>query len=141
MIINNVIVEADPTIFTDEALENFVAERKASFMRENDETLKKISIQRLSDNRLAFRYSTTFEDLESDFAELDGIKIAAHGFKFSEGDAKKYIDYVKEHAEKTNGEKLTEIIVTMCDDGKVDVHYKFEGEKFERIRRITGFAE
>ena len=141
MVIDNVVVETDSTIFTDEALKNFVAERKESFMRENDETLKKISIRRLSDNRLAVRYSTTFETLESSFTEIDGIKITAHGFKFSEGEAKNYIAYVKEHAEKPNGEKLTEVIVTMCDDGKVDVHYKFEGEKFERIRRITGFAE
>ena len=71
--------------------------------------------------------------------EIDGIKITAHGFNFSEGEAKKYIAYVKEHAENPNGEKLTEVIVTMCDDGKVDVHYKFAGEKFERIRRITGY--
>ena len=27
----------------------------------------------------------------------------------------------------------------MCDDGKVDVNYMTQGEKFERIRRITGY--
>ena len=64
MIIDNVVVEADPTIFTDEALKNFVAERKKDFFRENGETLKKISIRRLSDNRLAVRYSTTVTDEE-----------------------------------------------------------------------------
>ena len=64
MIIDNVVVEADPTIFTDEALKNFVAERKKDFFRENGETLKKISIRRLSDKRLAVRYSTTVTDEE-----------------------------------------------------------------------------
>ena len=64
MVIDNVVVEADPTIFTDEALKNFVAERKKDFFRENGETLKKISIRRLSDNRLAVRYSTTVTDEE-----------------------------------------------------------------------------
>ena len=64
MIIDNVVVETDPTIFTDEALKNFVAERKKDFFRENGETLKKISIRRLSDNRLAVRYSTTVTDEE-----------------------------------------------------------------------------
>ncbi len=135
MTIDNVVVEVDPTIFTDEALKNFIAERKKNFVAE---TLKKISIRRLSENRFAVRYSTTVEDLKSSFTETDGIKITARGFNFAEGEAEKYINYVKENAENPNGEKLTEIIVTMCDDGKVDVHYKFEGEKFERIRRITG---
>lgn len=70
---------------------------------------------------------------------VEGIRITARGFEFADGEAKKYIDYVKEHSEKPNDEKLTEVIVTMCDDGKVDVDYKFEGAKFERIRRITGY--
>ena len=51
MIIDNVVVKTDSTILTDEALKNFVAERKASFMRENNETLKKISIIAIPKNR------------------------------------------------------------------------------------------
>ena len=27
----------------------------------------------------------------------------------------------------------------MCNDGKVDVSYTAKGEKFERVRRITGY--
>ena len=34
---------------------------------------------------------------------------------------------------------LVEITVKLCDDGKVDLGYLFKGEKFERIRRITGY--
>ena len=30
------------------------------------------------------------------------------------------------------------INVKLCDDGLVDVNYTARGEKFERIRRITG---
>ncbi|MBR0289063.1 MAG: hypothetical protein IJQ82_08800, partial [Selenomonadaceae bacterium] len=31
------------------------------------------------------------------------------------------------------------ITVKLCDDGKVDVSYVARGEKFERIRRVTGY--
>ncbi len=55
---------------------------------------------------------------------------------FTEQDAQKYIDYVLEHANCTDPLELVE--VKMCDDGKVDVDCQFHGEKFERIRRITG---
>ena len=34
---------------------------------------------------------------------------------------------------------LESVEVKMCEDGKVDVSYTAKGEKFERIRRITGY--
>ena len=34
---------------------------------------------------------------------------------------------------------LKSITVKLCDDGCVDVGYTARGEKFERIRRITGY--
>jgi hypothetical protein len=52
----------------------------------------------------------------------------------TEEEAAKYIDFVK--SEVTT--PLKSIVVTLCDDGKVDVSYLAKGEKFERIRRITG---
>jgi len=68
---------------------------------------------------------------------IEGIAVESFGLdKFTEQDAKKYVDYVLEHA--PNKEPLEEVHVTMCDDGKVDVDYQYHGEKFERIRRITG---
>lgn len=52
-------------------------------------------------------------------------------------DAVEYIDYVLEH---TNYQEPLELVeIKLCDDGKVDVDYQFHGEKFERIRRITGY--
>ena len=35
-------------------------------------------------------------------------------------------------------EPVASITVKLCDDGLVDVTYVARGEKFERIRRITG---
>lgn len=60
---------------------------------------------------------------------------------FKETDAAKYFDYVMKNIppDELNGAKLAEIDVTLCDDGKVDVDYTLQGEKFERIRRITGY--
>lgn len=49
-------------------------------------------------------------------------------------EAANYVDYVKENISTP----LKDITVKMCEDGKVDVSYNGQGEKFERIRRITG---
>ena len=49
-------------------------------------------------------------------------------------EAANYVHYVKERISTP----LTALEVTLCDDGKVDVHYSADGAKFERIRRITG---
>ena len=68
--------------------------------------------------------------------KIEGVEVNVMGLdEFTEQDAQKYIDYVKERVE----EPLKSIEVTLCDDGKVDVDYILQGEKFERIRRITGF--
>ncbi len=67
---------------------------------------------------------------------VDGVKIYAEGLEnFTEEEAKNYVDYVRERVENP----LTFLEIKMCDDGKVDLNYKTQGEKFERIRRITGY--
>lgn len=53
-------------------------------------------------------------------------------------EAARYVDYVLANV-KIENTPLAEIVVTMCNDGKVDVEYLFRGAKFERIRRITGY--
>lgn len=68
--------------------------------------------------------------------KIEGIAVNVMGLdEFTEQDAQKYIDYVKERV----AEPLKSIEVKLCDDGKVDVDYILQGEKFERIRRITGY--
>jgi anaerobic ribonucleoside-triphosphate reductase len=67
---------------------------------------------------------------------IEGVEITSVGLdNFTEQEAQNYLDYVK--AQVTTPLKL--IQVKMCDDGKVDVSYLAKGEKFERIRRITGY--
>ena len=66
---------------------------------------------------------------------IDGVEITAVGLEnFTAQEAQNYVDYVR--AQITT--PLKSIKVKMCDDGKVDVSYLAKGEKFERIRRITG---
>lgn len=68
--------------------------------------------------------------------KIEGVEVHVMGLDdFTEQDAQKYIDYVKERVT----DPLKSIAVKLCDDGKVDVDYTLQGEKFERIRRITGY--
>lgn len=68
--------------------------------------------------------------------KVDGVEIIAVNLEnFTEAEAKNYVDYVRERT----SDPVKSISVTMCDDGKVDVDYTTKGEKFERIRRITGY--
>lgn len=67
---------------------------------------------------------------------IDGVEVKAVGLEnFTEEEAQKYIDYVRERVTTP----LKSVRVKLCDDGKVDVEYNARGEKFERIRRITGY--
>lgn len=50
-------------------------------------------------------------------------------------EARNYVEYVKARITTP----LESVEVKMCEDGKVDVSYLAKGEKFERIRRITGY--
>ena len=75
------------------------------------------------------------------FYEINKIQIMSNLKDFTEQDAQKYINYVLTHIDPTilKESPLKEINVVMCDDGTVDVNYKLQGQKFERIRRVTGY--
>lgn len=68
--------------------------------------------------------------------KVDGVEVTAIGLDdFTEKEAQNYVTYVRSQV----SDPLKAIVVKMCDDGKVDVNYKTQGERFERIRRITGY--
>ena len=54
---------------------------------------------------------------------------------FSAQEAQRYVDFVQSKVKTP----LKKIFVTQCPDGKVKIDYVAEGEKFERLRRITGY--
>ena len=67
---------------------------------------------------------------------FDGVEVNFVGITdVTEDDSQKYVEYVRSNTT----EPVTSITVTQCDDGMVDVDYKLQGPKVERIRRITGY--
>lgn len=72
---------------------------------------------------------------------IEGVEFLVRGLKdFTEKEGKNYLKYIKENAEGFDDSmKISEVWVSSCDDGKVDLYYKLLGSKFERIRRITGY--
>ena len=66
---------------------------------------------------------------------VDGVKVNFIGIEdATREEATNYIAYVRGRV----SEPVKSINVKLCEDGLVDVSYTARGEKFERIRRITG---
>lgn len=64
------------------------------------------------------------------------IPVKFHGIDDpSTKEAAAYVDFVQSRVNCP----VKEIDVKLCNDGNVDVEYFAQGEKFERIRRITGY--
>ena len=69
---------------------------------------------------------------------VDGVIINTD-IDVSKDEARKYIQYVDEHASfNRDTHFIWRIDIKLCADGKIDVKYSLNGQKFERIRRITG---
>ena len=67
---------------------------------------------------------------------VDGVKVNFVGIDdATREEAANYVAYVRGRV----SEPVKTISVKLCDDGLVDVSYAARGEKFERIRRITGY--
>lgn len=66
---------------------------------------------------------------------VDGVKVSFIGLDdATREEAANYVAYVRGRV----NEPIKSINVKACEDGLVDVSYTARGEKFERIRRITG---
>ena len=68
---------------------------------------------------------------------IDNVEVQADK-DFSETELKYYVELAKS---KFPNDTVTKLKVTLEDDGRVALTYEKQGEKFERIRRITGIAE
>ena len=67
---------------------------------------------------------------------VDGVKVNFIGIDdATREEAANYVAYVRGRV----NEPVKSINVKACEDGLVDVSYTARGEKFERIRRITGY--
>ena len=71
--------------------------------------------------------------------KIDGVDIYTENFPTDDmpdnNELKNYVAYAKKHVEYP----IKKIVVKLCDDGEVDLQYVSQDEKFERIRRITGY--
>jgi len=65
-------------------------------------------------------------------ATIDGITVTTD-FDAELKELENYVEYVTLRVDD-----VTDINVVTCDDGLIDVNYTARGQKFERIRRITG---
>lgn len=67
---------------------------------------------------------------------IDNVEVVVKGYdEFSADELKNYVDYVKARVELP----VKKIIVEFADDDFVNLSYVAQGDKFERIRRITGY--
>ncbi|MBQ6298668.1 MAG: hypothetical protein IJK81_13470 [Selenomonadaceae bacterium] len=64
---------------------------------------------------------------------IDGVRITAD-FKADHEELESYVKFVKKHVPE-----VSSVEVKLCDDGAVDLNWTARHEKFERIRRITGY--
>ena len=66
---------------------------------------------------------------------VDGVKVNFIGIDdATREEATNYVTYVRGRVSMP----IKTISVKLCEDGMVDVSYTARGDKFERIRRITG---
>lgn len=67
---------------------------------------------------------------------VNGIEVSVQGIPdISEHEIANYIDYIHE---KTH-ESLSSLSISAAEDGRVELGYELTTQKFERIRRITGY--
>lgn len=77
--------------------------------------------------------------------EHEGVRVTATNFHPSLDELKAYVDCARElvSAVEVDGanvaQNLSSVTVTLCDDGDVDLSYVARNQKFERIRRVTGY--
>ena len=67
---------------------------------------------------------------------VDGVEIKADGLTdITEEEIRQYITYVQEET----GKKPHKLTITPAESGYVNLEYTIHGQRFERIRRITGY--
>ena len=66
--------------------------------------------------------------------KIDGVEVTMKGVELTEAEIKAQIDYV---AEK-KGKKPTALTISPKGDNELALVWEIQGERFERIRRITG---
>lgn len=67
---------------------------------------------------------------------INGTVVTVTGIEnISEQEVLAYIERIKEQSQ----EEVTALDISLADDGQVVLDYQLKPQKFERIRRITGY--
>ena len=67
---------------------------------------------------------------------VDGIEITVKNVPdISEEEILRYIQFLR----KQLSDPLRSLTISLTEDGRIDLEYATQGQKFERIRRITGY--
>lgn len=66
---------------------------------------------------------------------VDGVSITTNLPDLSLDEVRRYVEYTRRHVK----DNVVELDVRESSDGGVDLNWKAQGEKFERIRRVTGY--
>lgn len=68
--------------------------------------------------------------------KMDSTDVVVTGFRdMTEDEVQKYVEYIKQKTKYP----LIELVISPADDGQVELRWKLQSPKFERIRRITGY--
>ena len=66
---------------------------------------------------------------------IDGVKITTNLPDLTREEAQHYVNYARAHLK----DALTDLDISESEDGGVDLNWTAHGEKFERVRRVTGY--
>lgn len=67
---------------------------------------------------------------------IDGIEVTVSNVPdISEEEILRYV----KHLRKRLKEPLRTLAISLADDGRITLDYTTQGQKFERIRRVTGY--
>ena len=66
---------------------------------------------------------------------IDGVRVTTDLPDLTREEAQRYVDYARAHLK----DALTDLDISESADGGVDLNWTARGEKFERVRRVTGY--
>ena len=65
---------------------------------------------------------------------IDGVEVSTENFEATDEQLVQYVEFAK-----SKESDVKKVSLTLCEDGMVDVKIMARHEKFERLRRITGY--
>ena len=132
--------EKEKELEAEEAATNEAIERRYKYEQEYDKRFEEIeeSIENTTSDNVKNADNQILKSPPPPV--IDGVSIQINGIDdLSVHEAKNYIDLVVKKVQENARKNLSSITVTKQEDGRIKLDYAIQHEKFERIRRITGY--